>query len=154
MGLQFLAEGVRRGERVLYITLSETSEELRAVAASHGWTLDGVDLFESLFSRGSPRRGARAIDPAFVGSRAGRHHSADPGAGRADQSPAGGVRQPVGVAPVSPGSAALSPPSPSVEAVLRRSQNHGHPGRRPDHIGRPRRPFTQSRAMAWSRWSG
>lgn len=46
LGLQFLAEGVRRGERVLYITLSETSEELRAVAASHGWTLDGVELFE------------------------------------------------------------------------------------------------------------
>lgn len=46
LGLQFLAEGVRSGERVLYITLSETSEELRAVAASHGWSLDGVDLFE------------------------------------------------------------------------------------------------------------
>ncbi|WP_269714760.1 ATPase domain-containing protein [Caulobacter sp. NIBR2454] len=46
LGLQFLREGVERGEPVLYITLSETSEELRAVAASHGWTLDGIELFE------------------------------------------------------------------------------------------------------------
>jgi circadian clock protein KaiC len=44
--LQFLLEGVRAGERVLYITLSETEEELRAVAESHGWLLDGVSLFE------------------------------------------------------------------------------------------------------------
>ena len=46
VGLQFLLEGARRGERCLYVTLSETADELRAVAASHGWTLDGVDLFE------------------------------------------------------------------------------------------------------------
>ncbi|KSB91902.1 circadian clock protein KaiC [Caulobacter vibrioides] len=46
LGLQFLQEGVRHGERVLYITLSETSDELRGVAASHGWDLAGIDLFE------------------------------------------------------------------------------------------------------------
>ncbi len=46
LALQFLLEGVRQGERVLYITLSETSEELFEVAESHGWSLDGVDLFE------------------------------------------------------------------------------------------------------------
>ncbi|MEC3910821.1 ATPase domain-containing protein [Sphingobium sp. CR2-8] len=46
LALQFLREGVRLGERVLYITLSETREELRAVAASHGWDLDGFDVFE------------------------------------------------------------------------------------------------------------
>lgn len=46
LGLQFLQEGVERGERVLYITLSETSDELRGVAASHGWDLAGIDLFE------------------------------------------------------------------------------------------------------------
>lgn len=46
LGLQFLFEGVRQGESVLYITLSETSEELRCVAESHGWSLDGVHLFE------------------------------------------------------------------------------------------------------------
>jgi circadian clock protein KaiC len=42
LGLQFLIEGVRHGERVLYISLSEAEEELRAAAASHGWSLDGV----------------------------------------------------------------------------------------------------------------
>jgi circadian clock protein KaiC len=46
LALQFLMEGRRRGERGLYITLSETEQELRASAASHGWSLDGVDVFE------------------------------------------------------------------------------------------------------------
>lgn len=46
LALQFLLEGVRQGERVLYITLSETTEELRLVAASHGWNLDQIALFE------------------------------------------------------------------------------------------------------------
>lgn len=46
LGLQFLLDGVAAGEQVLYITLSETSEELESVAHSHGWTLEGIDLFE------------------------------------------------------------------------------------------------------------
>lgn len=46
LSLQFLLEGRSRGESTLYITLSETSEELRVVAESHGWSLDGVALFE------------------------------------------------------------------------------------------------------------
>ena len=45
-GLQFLAEGARRGERCLYVTLSEGEAELRAVAASHGWSLDGIAIHE------------------------------------------------------------------------------------------------------------
>ena len=40
MAMQFLIEGVARGEKVLYVTLSETEEELREAAASHGWSLD------------------------------------------------------------------------------------------------------------------
>ena len=47
-GLQFLNEGVRRGESVVYITLAETTEELSAVAASHGWSLDGIHVHEVL----------------------------------------------------------------------------------------------------------
>lgn len=43
---QFLMAGAAAGERALYITLSETEDELRAGAASHGWLLDGVDIFE------------------------------------------------------------------------------------------------------------
>ncbi|SEN17607.1 circadian clock protein KaiC [Luteibacter sp. UNCMF331Sha3.1] len=46
LALQYLREGVRQGERCLYITLSETADELAEVAGSHGWTLDGIDLFE------------------------------------------------------------------------------------------------------------
>jgi len=46
LALQFLLQGVKAGEPVLYVTLSETSEELSVVAASHGWNLDNVDLFE------------------------------------------------------------------------------------------------------------
>ena len=46
IAMQFLMEGVRRGEKVLYITLSETEEELRAVADSHGWSLDGIHIHE------------------------------------------------------------------------------------------------------------
>jgi circadian clock protein KaiC len=44
--LQFLLEGARLGDRGLYVTLSETEAELRAVAATHGWSLDRLDLFE------------------------------------------------------------------------------------------------------------
>jgi circadian clock protein KaiC len=44
--LQFLLEGVRRGERCLFVTLSETREELTAGAASHGWSLEGIDIVE------------------------------------------------------------------------------------------------------------
>jgi len=46
LGLQFLLEGVRAGEKVLYVTLSHTERELREIARSHGWSLDGVPLFE------------------------------------------------------------------------------------------------------------
>jgi circadian clock protein KaiC len=46
LGLQFLSEGLRRGEKVLYVTLSETRSELAAVAKSHGWTLDGMEIHE------------------------------------------------------------------------------------------------------------
>ena len=47
LALQFLLEGARVGEKGLYITLSETEAELKEVALSHGWSLDGgMDIFE------------------------------------------------------------------------------------------------------------
>ncbi len=46
LALQFLMEGARRGEKGLYITLSETKEELEAIAASHAWNLDKIAFFE------------------------------------------------------------------------------------------------------------
>src|SRR5436305_3753747 len=44
--LQFLLAGARNGEPGVYATLSETEEELRDVAASHGWSLDGITICE------------------------------------------------------------------------------------------------------------
>jgi circadian clock protein KaiC len=46
LALQFLLEGVRRGEKVFYITLSETKSELFKVARSHGWSLDKIPVLD------------------------------------------------------------------------------------------------------------
>ncbi|MFP5261088.1 MAG: ATPase domain-containing protein [Blastocatellia bacterium] len=46
LALQFLLEGMRLGEKGLYVTLSETKEELYAVARSHGWSLDGLAIYD------------------------------------------------------------------------------------------------------------
>ena len=55
VAMQFLREGALHGEPVLYVTLSETEEELRGVAASHDWSLDGVTIHEVLPSPGGWR---------------------------------------------------------------------------------------------------
>jgi circadian clock protein KaiC len=57
LALQFLLTGVAQGEKVLYVTLSETDDELREVATSHGWSLDGVTIRDI-----SPS--ADSLDPA------------------------------------------------------------------------------------------
>lgn len=46
LALQFLRQAVADGERALYVTLSETKEELEVVAASHGWDIDAFDVVE------------------------------------------------------------------------------------------------------------
>ncbi|MEO5961038.1 MAG: ATPase domain-containing protein [Opitutaceae bacterium] len=46
IALQYLLEGVRRGETGLYIALSETREEILSVARSHRWPIDGISIFE------------------------------------------------------------------------------------------------------------
>lgn len=46
LSLQYLLEGIKQGEKCLYITLSETKEELTAGAASHGWSLDDIEIVE------------------------------------------------------------------------------------------------------------
>ena len=46
MGLQFLIEGVKRGENALFVTLSQTRHELEMIAESHGWSLDGIEVAE------------------------------------------------------------------------------------------------------------
>jgi circadian clock protein KaiC len=44
LGLQFLRTGVERGESCLFISLSQSTRMLQRIAASHGWTLDGIDV--------------------------------------------------------------------------------------------------------------
>ncbi len=46
LAMQFLLEGARRGEKVLFVTLSESEEELRDNASSHGWDLSGVEFLD------------------------------------------------------------------------------------------------------------
>jgi circadian clock protein KaiC len=46
LALQFVAAGLRDGERVLYITLSESREELMSVARTHEIDLEGVHILE------------------------------------------------------------------------------------------------------------
>jgi circadian clock protein KaiC len=55
LALQMLLEGVRRGEKGLYVTLSESPDELAAVARSHGWSLDQIVIHElSAADSGAP----------------------------------------------------------------------------------------------------
>ena len=54
LALGFLLAGLRRGERGLYVTLSESRHELNEVAASHGWSLDGIDVFDLPAEGGTP----------------------------------------------------------------------------------------------------
>jgi circadian clock protein KaiC len=53
LGMQFLAAGARNGEQVLYVTLSESAEELRDIAKSHGWSLEGIQIRELIPSERS-----------------------------------------------------------------------------------------------------
>ena len=53
LALQFLLAGAARGQRGVYVTLSETRNELTEVAASHGWSLDGVEIIELAADEGA-----------------------------------------------------------------------------------------------------
>ena len=53
LALQFLIAAARQGEKCLFVTLSESEDELRAVAESHGWSLDGVHILEVIASEES-----------------------------------------------------------------------------------------------------
>lgn len=68
LAMQYLIEGARRGEPVLYVTLSESEEELRAMAQTHGWTLDGVTIREMVPQEDSlqPREQYTMFHPAEV----------------------------------------------------------------------------------------
>jgi len=68
LAVQFLLEGALGSEKGLYITLSETEQELREAAASHGWSIsDKIDIFELLPPGKSTGRKAAAKSVVFVG---------------------------------------------------------------------------------------
>jgi circadian clock protein KaiC len=46
LALEYLLTGAQAREKVLYITLSETRDELQEVADSHGWSLEGINVVE------------------------------------------------------------------------------------------------------------
>src|SRR5580658_2271431 len=46
LGLQFLMAGTGNGESVLYVTMSESEREIRKIARSHLWSLDGITIYE------------------------------------------------------------------------------------------------------------
>lgn len=59
LALQFLRAGVARGESCLFVTLSESQEELLASARSHDWSLDGIDIVEIIASEESLKPDSR-----------------------------------------------------------------------------------------------
>lgn len=66
IALEFLLAGAALGEKVLYITLSETEQELMLVAKRHGWSLKGVDVFELVPPESTldPKRELTVLNPA------------------------------------------------------------------------------------------
>jgi circadian clock protein KaiC len=68
LALQFLLEGRRRNDKGLYVSLSETKEELDGVARSHGWSLAGIDTYELLPSEDAldPDQQSRLFHPSDV----------------------------------------------------------------------------------------
>jgi circadian clock protein KaiC len=67
LALQYLIDGAKNGESVLYVTLSETEEELRDVAESHGWSLDGIKIRELAPTEDALRPGRAEHDVSSVG---------------------------------------------------------------------------------------
>ena len=64
IAFRFLLEAAARGVRCLYITLSESTEELTASAAAHGWSLDGIDIFELAPAEADPEQQQTVLYPA------------------------------------------------------------------------------------------
>lgn len=64
LAMQFLLEGRSQGKVGVYVTLSETEPELRAVAESHGWSLDGLEIFQlSAMEASRPQDQSRCTTP-------------------------------------------------------------------------------------------
>ena len=68
LAMQFVREGIRKGERALYITLSESTADLRHAAESHGVSLEGIEIVELLPNEGDllPEQQYTVFHPAEV----------------------------------------------------------------------------------------
>ena len=149
LALQFLLEGARLGEPVLYVTLSETEDELQSVAESHGWSLDGVTIRELAPSEGSlrPDEQYTMFHPSEVElSETTRTILDDVERLKPD---ARRLRFALGAAAAGRQPAALPPPDPGPQAFLRRPPVHGPAPRRHDQR-RSRPPGAEHRARRGS----
>ena len=131
LALQFLVEGVRQGERVLYVALSETDAELRLVAKRHGWSLDGVDIFELVPPETTldPDRELTVLHPAEVElgetTKLIFEKIAELNPSRIVVDSLSELRL------LAQNSLQVSPPGPGVEAFLRETTLHRDSSRRP-----------------------
>jgi circadian clock protein KaiC len=64
LSFQFLLEGVRRGEKAMYVTLSASVRDLERVARSHGWDLGGIEIYEQFQT--SPAQDTTIFRPAEI----------------------------------------------------------------------------------------
>ncbi len=122
LALQFLFEGVKQGEKCLYITLSETKEELKAGAKSHGWTLDGIDIVELIAEESNCTAKRRSRCTMRPKSNSPRRPSTSCRLLKRQPS-SRGVRLAFGNAVAGSKFASLPPADSRLEAVLRRARN-------------------------------
>ena len=135
LSLQFLLTGAAQGECGLYITLSETAVELHAVAASHGWSLRDITLYELMPETGlDPDSEQSVLHPSEI--ELGETTREVMARVEALHPAPRGVRQPVRAAPADPEPAALPPADPGAEAVFRQPPLHGTDAGRP-HVRTP-----------------
>ena len=128
IALQFLLEGAQ-GERVLYVTLSETKAELELVAKRHGWSLDGIDVFELVSPETSldPELELTVLHPAEMELSETTQQVFDRVS--ENQPDTGDLRQPFGNATAGAKPAALSPAGAGTQALLHHPPLHGDPAR-------------------------
>ena len=117
LAMQFLLEGARRGEPVLYITLSETRGGARERGRSHGWSLDGITIRELLphEARARAEEQYTMFHPSEV--ELAETTQDDPRGRRALEPDARRVRLALGAAPAGGQPAALPPADPRAQAV-------------------------------------
>ncbi len=135
LALQFLLAAASRGETVLYVTLSETMEELAQRRRLARLVARPGDRPRADADRGRARSRRAVHDVPSLGARARRDHAADSGGRRSDQPVLHRVRFAVGAAAAGRQRVALPPADPGAQAVLRGARVHRHPARRHDGVG-------------------